>query len=73
MPTGVRSICVHGRGDGIVPIDQSERFVAAARAAGDVSELRAYDGDHFDVITVGTPAWQLCVDAVRELTAGRPR
>ena len=73
VPTGVRSICVHGRGDGIVPIDQSERFVAAARAAGDVSELRAYDGDHFDVITVGTPAWQLCVDAVRELTAGRPR
>jgi hypothetical protein len=51
-----------------VPIDQSERFVAAARQAGDRSELRTFDGDHFQPITVGTPAWDLCVEGLRQLT-----
>ena len=66
-PLGVPSICVHGRADTVVPIDQSERFVAAARNAGDTSELRAFDGDHFDPIAVGSTAWSLCVTALTNL------
>jgi hypothetical protein len=27
--------------------------------AGDTSELRRLDGDHFDPITVGHPAWAM--------------
>jgi acetyl esterase/lipase len=68
LPLGVRSILVHGTRDTLVPIDQSQRFVDAARAAGDQSELRTFDGDHFDPITVGTDAWRMCLDAVKELT-----
>lgn len=68
LPLRVPSIAVHGTRDTLVPIDQSRRFVDAARAAGDSSELRTFDGDHFDPITVGTPAWAECLDAVRRLT-----
>lgn len=67
VPLGVPSLCVHGRDDTIVPIDQSQRFVAAAAQAGDTSELRAFNGDHFDLITVGTEAWSLCVEALNRL------
>ena len=35
LPIGVPVVCVHGTADVNVPIRQSERFVAAARAAGD--------------------------------------
>ena len=62
LPLGVPSICVHGTADSLVPISQSKDFCAAAHAAGDTTELRTYDGDHFDLITVGTPAWDMCVD-----------
>jgi dipeptidyl aminopeptidase/acylaminoacyl peptidase len=68
LPLGVPSVLIHGTRDANVPLDQSERFVAAARAAGDDSELRTFDGDHFAPITVGTEAWGQCVDAVKKLT-----
>ncbi|WIM88093.1 prolyl oligopeptidase family serine peptidase [Candidatus Mycobacterium wuenschmannii] len=68
VPLGAPSICVHGRSDSVVPIEQSERFVTAARGAGDRRELRAFDGGHFDPIAVGSPAWSLCVQALSDLT-----
>ena len=67
VPLGVPVVAVHGTKDTLVPIDQSERFVAAARAGGDAAELRTFDGDHFAPITVGTPAWELCVAALNQL------
>lgn len=67
LPLGVPSVCVHGTADSNVPHQQSETFVAAARAAGDQSELQTFDGDHFAPITVGTPAWTLCTDALSRL------
>lgn len=69
LPLRVPSICVHGVDDTTVPIDQSLRFVAAARQAGDTTELQQFDGDHFDPITLGTPAWDLCVRAVTDLVS----
>lgn len=69
LPFGIPSICVHGRADSIVPISQSERFVAAATQAGDPSELYAFDGDHFDPITVGTTGWTRCIEALTKLLA----
>lgn len=53
--------------DSLVPIEQSQRFVDAARGAGDRTELLTFDGEHFDPITVGTPGWDIWVDAVRGL------
>jgi acetyl esterase/lipase len=69
LPFGIPTVCVHGTADAVVPIDQSQRFVAAAQQAGDTADLRTFDGDHTDPITVGTPAWDLCVEALHRLTA----
>ena len=49
--------CVHGRDDAIVPISQSETYVAAVRDAGARAELVEVDGDHFVVIDPGSAAW----------------
>jgi dipeptidyl aminopeptidase/acylaminoacyl peptidase len=68
VPLGVPSVCVHGTADTLVPISQSEDFVAAGLAAGDATELRTFEGDHFEPITVGTQAWEMCVAGVRRLT-----
>jgi acetyl esterase/lipase len=68
VPLGVPSICVHGTSDTLVPISQSQGFVDAARTAGDTTELRTFDGDHFGAITVGTTAWDMCLDGLRRLT-----
>ena len=67
LPLGVPTVCVHGTGDTNVPLRQSETFVAAARAHGDDAELRRSAGDHFALITVGTPAWDLCTEALEQL------
>jgi acetyl esterase/lipase len=70
LALGVPSVCVHGTADTLVPISQSEHFCAAARAAGDTTELRTFDGDHFGPITVGTKACDMCADRLRRLTGG---
>jgi acetyl esterase/lipase len=56
-PLDVPLWCVHGRDDDIVPIAQSEEYVAAATAAGARAELVAVDGDHFVVIDPTSDAW----------------
>jgi len=67
VPLGVPVRCVHGRGDDIVPVDQSERYVAAATAAGDDAVLVEVDGDHFAVIDVTSQAWATTVELVGQL------
>jgi len=67
VPLHVPTVCVHGRADDVVPIGQSEAFVAAARQAGDTSELQAFDGDHSDVIDTAGAGWELCVEALERL------
>lgn len=57
IPLDVPVWCVHGRDDDIVPIDQSETYVASARAAGAAAELVKVDGDHFVVIDPTSRAW----------------
>jgi hypothetical protein len=41
--------------------------VIAAVDAGNTSELRTFDGDHFDPITVGHPASAMCAGATTSL------
>ncbi|OBA84204.1 hypothetical protein A9W99_05215 [Mycobacterium sp. 1164966.3] len=68
LPMGVPSICVHGTADDDVPLSQSQRFVAAARRAGDDSRLRVLSGaDHYALIDVTSPAWAVCRTAVLDL------
>ena len=68
LPIGVPVVCVHGTADGNVPIRQSERFVAAATAAGDRAELLTLPGvEHFAVIDPSTAAGRACLDAAERL------
>lgn len=57
LPIGVPVRCVHGRRDANVPIGQSERYVAAAQAAGDGATLAAFEGDHFAVLDPTDESW----------------
>lgn len=58
VPLDVPVFCVHGTGDDVVPIVQSETYVAAAIAAGAEAELVEVDGDHFVVIDPTSGAWR---------------
>ena len=58
VPLAVPVFCVHGTGDTIVPIVQSEAYVAAAVGRGAEAELVQVEGDHFVVIDVDSEAWQ---------------
>jgi len=61
LPVGVPTLCVHGEADPIVPIAQSEAWVAAARAAGDEADLVSFPGGHFEVLDPAHESWQAVV------------
>lgn len=58
LPLEVPLWCVHGEADDVVPVGQSEAYVAAATAAGARAELVAVDGDHLVVIDPDSAAWR---------------
>lgn len=66
LPLPVPVIALHGDGDAHVPLSQSAGFVQAAKDSGSPAELRMVSGDHFALITPGTPAWAAVVEAVTE-------
>lgn len=57
LPTGADLLCVHGAADTVVPVDQSERYAAAATSAGDSVEVRVVPGDHMSLIDPAGSAW----------------
>jgi acetyl esterase/lipase len=70
VPLGSPQIVIHGTADTHVPVELSERYVAAARAAGDPAELVALAGvDHFDPIDPRREAFAVTRDAVLRLLA----
>jgi acetyl esterase/lipase len=71
LPTGAAALCVHGTADTTVPPEQSDRYAAAATAAGDTVEVALVPGDHMVVIDVAGEAWGRVVDwlSARRLSA----
>ncbi|HEY7147555.1 MAG TPA: alpha/beta hydrolase [Streptosporangiaceae bacterium] len=58
LPSGVRSVLVHGRDDDVVPSALSTQYAARARAAGDEVTCRELAGTgHFEVIDPLSRAW----------------
>jgi pimeloyl-ACP methyl ester carboxylesterase len=57
LPTGVPALCVHADADATVPLAQSERYAAAALAAGDGVEVSVVPGDHMVVLDLAGEAW----------------
>lgn len=71
IPTGIRSVLVHGTADDRVPWQQSRDYETAARAAGD--EVRCVllpEVGHFEVIDPLSVAWPAVLAEFRFASAG---
>ena len=55
--SGVPVRCVHGRDDTVVPLSQSESYVAVATGAGGDAQLLEVEGGHFVLIDPDSRAW----------------
>jgi len=74
VPTGVRTVLLHGDADDIVPIEISRSYATAARAAGDDVELRELPGiGHFAVIDPLSTVWPTVLDALAEILGTGPK
>jgi acetyl esterase/lipase len=71
VPVTAPVLCLHSRGDDDVPFSYSERYVAAARAAGGRAGLVELSGDHFTLIDPKAPDWAEVIAALPGLPAGR--
>jgi pimeloyl-ACP methyl ester carboxylesterase len=72
LPLGVPAVLVHGDRDDRVPVAVSQRYVTAARAAGDHAVLSELPGvGHFEVIDPSSEAWAAVLDALARLGTSR--
>jgi acetyl esterase/lipase len=67
VPLPVPVLCLHSRRDANVPYSYSERYVAAATAAGGQATLTETHGDHFTLIDPASPDWAAVIAALPEL------
>ena len=66
LPLPVPAWVLHGEADNTVPPAFSADWARAARGAGTSVRLRTIPGDHFAMITPGTPAWDAVVETLLE-------
>ena len=69
VPIPASVVCLHPRADANVPYSYSERYVAAATAAGGRATLTETHGDHFTLIDPASPDWAAAIAALPELLA----
>jgi acetyl esterase/lipase len=71
LPTGTRTVLVHGSADRTVPPGQSVRYCTLARAAGDPCDLVLLDDEgHFSLIEPGTAAFCSWLAVVADWAGG---
>ncbi|GAB3433353.1 alpha/beta hydrolase family protein [Flindersiella endophytica] len=72
VPTGVPSILIHGELDTSVPLEVSRSYAAAARAAGDRSDVWVLRGTgHLELINPHSGAWPFVLSAIATLAVER--
>jgi acetyl esterase/lipase len=67
VPVAAPVVCLHSRADANVPYSYSERYVAAATAAGGRATLTETQGDHFTVIDPASADWGAAIAALPAL------
>lgn len=72
VPAPVPVFVLHGSEDITVPVELAENYVQAAKAAGGTAELRLIPGDHFEMITPGTPGWAAVLRALENAAERLP-
>jgi acetyl esterase/lipase len=73
VPTRADVLCVHGAADEDVPPAHSERYAAAARAAGDAVEVRILPGEHMVLVAPSGEPWRLARAWLRARHPTAPR
>ncbi|PRY47945.1 prolyl oligopeptidase family protein [Geodermatophilus tzadiensis] len=71
LPTGADVLCVHGTGDDVVPLEQSERYAAAAGALGDRVAVQPVPGGHMELIDPSGEQWARAREWLGRRRAGR--
>lgn len=70
LPLGIRQIMIWGSGEDNVPLDQAERYVTAARQAGDDARLIIVPGaGHFETASPHSAAWPTVLGSIEGLAA----
>ncbi len=70
LPTGLEVTAIHGDADTTVSVNQSKAYIEAARAAGDLAELRILPGlGHSDFVRRDSMAWSTTLDTITEHTS----
>jgi acetyl esterase/lipase len=65
LPNGAVMVMITGAVDTVTPPLYAQTYVDEVHAAGGAAELVIVpDATHFDVVTIGTPAWQLVSDRI---------
>lgn len=68
LPTGIRTVLVHGALDDAVPAECAAAYAEAAHAVGDRCERRLLpDVGHFELIEPGSIAWPAVLGAAQQL------
>jgi acetyl esterase/lipase len=74
LPLGTPQLLIVGELDGVMPPASCDRYVAAARKAGDRIDLVVIpNAGHFEVIAPTTIAWPIVRDRILELSRGQRR
>ena len=68
LPLGVPQVLIHGTNDDNVPLQVSQAYTNAARAANDpVTYIELAGVDHFDVIDPHSHAWAITMNELQKL------
>lgn len=67
IPLGVPLVMLHGTEDEDVPVQLGREFAERAMAVDQSVDYIEFEGDHYGLITVGDPAWSLCIQALEKL------
>lgn len=70
LPLGIPQVLIHGTADANVPLEVSQTYAEAAKAANDQVTLIELPGvDHFAVINARSAAWARTIETLQELLA----
>jgi len=67
LPSGVRTVLIHGELDVISPLRAGQDYARRATAAGDVAEVLVLPGgSHYDEVAATSPAWRIVTGEIRK-------
>jgi acetyl esterase/lipase len=74
LPSGVRTVLIHGEFDTISPPRAGHDYARRARAAGDAAEvLLLPGGSHYDEVAATSPSWAIVSAEIRKALGMAPR